>query len=95
MSTSLPFLAWRIGAAIGVAALTGCAMTPTLDRQFGQSVTLLRVQQVIDPAASSRPSSPSLDGETAKQMIDRYHKSYQSPSPPPGAFTIGVMRSGG
>lgn len=95
MQTS-PSLAWRIGAAISMAALTGCSTTtPTLDRQFGHSVAVLKAQQVIDPAASSRTTPLTTDGETAREMINRYHKSYKAPSPQPGAFTIGTVGAGG
>ena len=76
-------------------AATGCtAVTPTLDRQFGSTINVLKAQQVIDPAASVRSTPVNVDGETARAAIDRYHKSYKAPSQQPGAFTIKALGTG-
>ena len=85
-------LAWTICTAI---AATGCtATTPNLDRHFGSTVNVLKAQQVIDPAASSRATPLTVDGEAAREAINRYYKSYKAPSPPPGAFAIKAVGTG-
>lgn len=88
-------LAWTISTAIIAAAATGCtATTPNLDRHFGSTVNVLKAQQVIDPAASSRVTPVTLDGEAAREAVNRYYKSYKVPAPQPGAFTIKAVGSG-
>lgn len=88
-------LAWTISAAISAVAATGCtATTPNLDRQFGSTVNLLKAQQVIDPAASGRATPVTVDGEAAREAINRYYKSFKAPSPQPGAFTIKAVGTG-
>lgn len=90
-----PHLAWTICATIAGIMATGCtAVTPNLDRQFGSTVNVLKAQQVIDSAASSRTTPVSVDGETAREAINRYYKSYKAPTPPPGAFTINAVGKG-
>lgn len=77
-------------------AATGCtAVTPNLDRQFGSTVNELKAQQVIDPAAAGRSKAVNVDGQTAREAIDRYYKSYKAPTPQPGAFTINAVGAGG
>lgn len=73
-------------------AMSGCtSLTPNLDAQFGQSVSLIKAQQTLNPAAS-RNTNPvnGLDGVAAKSGYDAYQKSYASPVPPTNAFTIGI-----
>lgn len=71
--------------------LAGCASnTPQLDRQFGQAVSLMQAQQVIDPQAGKRPEPAGLDGRAARSAYEQYQKSYAAPEPQPQAFTIGI-----
>ena len=73
-------------------ALTGCVSpTPMLDAQFGQSVSLIKAQQTLNPSAS-RNTNPvnGLDGVAAKSAYDNYQKSFKTPEPPSNAFTIGI-----
>lgn len=80
--------------AIAITA-TGCtAVTPNLDRQFGSTVNVLKAQQVIDPASSGRATPVNVDGETAREAIIRYYKSYKAPIPQPGAFTVKAVGAG-
>ena len=92
-----PFLTVKI---LGVTAaicgtlggLSGCtSVTPNLDGQFGQSVSLIKAQQTLNPSAS-RNTNPvnGLDGVAAKSGYDAYQKSYAAPLPPANAFTIGI-----
>lgn len=77
-------------------ALTGCtSLTPNLDRQFGNSVNVLKAQQTIDPNASGNTKAVSMDGHAAREVVDRYYKSYKAPTPQPNVFTIGVGGGGG
>lgn len=89
-------LASALCVAVAVAATaTGCtAVTPNLDRQFGSTVSVLKAQQVIDPAASGRATPLNVDGETAHEAINRYYKSYKAPTPQPGAFTVKALGTG-
>ena len=82
--------------AAGAALLaSGCtAVTPRLDAQFGHTVQVLRAQQLIDPGAPQRASAVPLDGEAAREAIQRYYKSYKVPAPPPGVFTVNALGSG-
>lgn len=73
-------------------AMAGCtSLTPNLDAQFGQSVSLIKAQQTLNPSAS-RNTNPvnGLDGVAAKSGYDAYQKSYKTPEPPSNAFTIGI-----
>jgi uncharacterized protein (DUF3084 family) len=88
-------LAWTICTAIAAVAAAGCtATTPNLDRQFGSTVNVLKAQQVVDPAASSRATPVTIDGEAAREAVNRYYKSYKAPSPQPGAFTVKAVGTG-
>ncbi len=82
--------------AAGAALLaSGCTtVAPRLDAQFGQAVQVLNAQQLIDPAAPQRASAVNVDGEAAREAIQRYYKSYKAPVPPPGVFTIHALGSG-
>jgi hypothetical protein len=74
---------------------SGCtAVTPRLDAQFGRTVEVLAAQQLIDPAAPQRSGASHLDGEAARETIQRYYKSYKAPAPPPGVFTINALGGG-
>jgi hypothetical protein len=72
--------------------ISGCVQrTPYLDSHFGESVTLLKAQQVLNPEAA-RNTDPvaGIDGKAGKSAYDEYQKSYRTPEPLPNAFTIGV-----
>lgn len=73
-------------------AMSGCtSLTPNLDAQFGQSVSLIKAQQTLNPAAARNINPVSgLDGVAAKSGYDAYQKSYKTPEPPSNAFSIGV-----
>lgn len=74
-----------------VSVLAACtSVTPNLDSQFGASVNILKAQQTIDTTASSNTRNVELDGQAAREVVDRYYKSYKAPTPQPNAFTIGV-----
>jgi hypothetical protein len=74
------------------AALAGCApTTPHLDARFGDAVNTAKAQQTVNPdAALNTNPVAGLDGPAANAVIDRYHKSYETPPAPVNVFTIGV-----
>jgi hypothetical protein len=83
-------LAWGVVGALPL--LTGCADAPTtVDRQFGQSTRRIQVQQSIHPhdAATAYPPIVS-DGASGKAGVDRFQKSYETPTPAGNIFNIGV-----
>ena len=86
-----------IGAAICALALGGCAATssPDWDGRFGDSVRILKVQQLIDPGAPARHAqdSPLVDGRTAREAMGRHVESYRAP-PPTTVINIGGIGSG-
>lgn len=80
-----------------LAALTlaACApLTPNLDAHFGDSVNIIKAQQTLNPNASSNTALTTIDGGAAHETMGRYVKSYQSPTPQPNVFNIGVGSSG-
>src|SRR5437879_3646544 len=83
-------------ASVSLCAVAGCAATtPAYDSHFGNSVKVLMAQQVINPDASRNPNNPAVDGQAAHAAIERYNKSFQSPTPAPNVFMIGVGSGSG
>jgi hypothetical protein len=77
----------------GVTANAMFPQTPRLDCEFGKSVDMAVARQVIDKDAGAKNAArrtAGIDGIAAKEAIDRYQKSFRSPEPNTGAFTIGV-----
>ncbi|AKU20352.1 hypothetical protein [Massilia sp. NR 4-1] len=77
-----------------ICALAACRTpTPNLDRHFGESVSLLQAQQILDPSAGSRlEGPPGIDGKAAKSAYDQYQKSFKAAEPRQNTFIIGVGR---
>jgi hypothetical protein len=68
-------------------------LTPQLDCRFGDAVNMAVARQVIDKDAATKnagKNAAGMDGASAKEAIDRYHKSFRTPEPATSAFTIGV-----
>ncbi|ABD68544.1 putative lipoprotein [Rhodoferax ferrireducens T118] len=86
-----------IAAAVCLLALGGCAATasPDWDARFGDSVRILKAQQLIEPGAPARNAQASLatDGRTAREAMDRHVESYRSP-PPTTVINIGNIGTG-
>ena len=73
--------------------LAGCAATttPVLDSHFGESVALLKAQQIMYPDAYRNMDPVSgMDGKAGASAYQRYQKSFAAPEPQPNVFTIGV-----
>lgn len=83
-------------AAIATAAtlLTGCApLNPRFDQGFGEAVRLAVQSQIKDKDAAAKNAgrdASGLDGVAAKEVMDRYQKSFRAPVPSSSVFTIGV-----
>ena len=73
--------------------LAGCAATtpPVLDSHFGESVALLKAQQIMYPDAYRNMDPVSgMDGKAGASAYQRYQKSFTTPEPQTNVFTIGV-----
>ena len=75
----------RLGSAVCLLALGACAATasPEWDARFGDSVRILKAQQLIEPGAADRnaQASPATDGRTANEAMGRHVESYRTPPP--------------
>ncbi len=80
-------------ALLSLLLLAGCAATttPVLDSHFGESVALLKAQQIMYPDAYRNMDPVSgIDGKAGASAYQRYQKSFAAPEPQPNVFTIGV-----
>jgi len=70
----------------------GCVQrAPYLESQMGNSISMIKAQQLIDPAASSNADPVAgIDARAAKSAQDRYQQSFRVVQPQPNAFTIGI-----
>ncbi len=74
-------------------ALSACtSTTPKWDSQFGESVRLVRQQQVLNPEAGGDAPVNGIDGATGRESIGRYRNTFREPPPPATPFAIGVSR---
>ena len=84
--------------ALLIAGMTGCATssTPQFDSGFGNAVNAAKAQQTLNPDASQNTQSvDGMDGKAANSVMDRYHQSFEKPTPVGNIFNIGVGSSGG
>ncbi|MBB5608640.1 MULTISPECIES: pilus assembly protein [unclassified Janthinobacterium] len=96
MKTPFIPLARCLLGALSIAVLAGCAATttPVLDSHFGETVALLRQQQILYPNAAYNPNPVlGLDGKAAISGYKLYQKSYNAPDPLPDVLTIGVSKN--
>lgn len=71
--------------------IAGCQQTPVLDKHFGESVTLLKAQQIIHPEAGRNPDPVAgIDGKAAKSGYEQYQATFSKPEPQAQSLTIGV-----
>lgn len=79
--------------AVMCSAVAGCTSpTPAFDARFGESVRHLTAQQTLNPQATlaNRDRVPEgLEGRPARETIERYNRSFESPPPPTQNFMIG------
>lgn len=86
-------LSTRLALACAMTLLAaGCAQrTPYLESQMGQSLNMLKAQQVINPeAANNTDPVAGMDARAAQIAHERYEQSFRAPPPQRNAFTIGV-----
>ena len=71
---------------------TGCAQrAPYLESQMGQSLSMLKAQQTVNPQASNNTDPVAgMDAKSAQAARDRYEQSFRAPPVQRGAFTLGV-----
>jgi hypothetical protein len=81
---------------LAMAVLAGCApTTPNLDSKFGDAMNQAKAQQIINPDAPKNTDPVAgIDGQAAKEIISRYHKAYEAPSPAPSGAIGSVSGSG-
>lgn len=70
-------------AVAGILMLGGCgsvSTTPEMDARFGESLSIIKAQQTINPDAS-RNMDPvaGIDGKAAKGAYDNYRDSFRKP----------------
>jgi hypothetical protein len=83
----------RIAIACAMALVTaGCVQrAPYLESQMGQSLSMLKAQQTVNPDAGSNTDPVAgIDARAAKSSHDRYQQSFRAPQPQPNVFTIGI-----
>jgi hypothetical protein len=90
---------YQIKLMVGVltaATLYACASpTPRLDSSFGHAVNTAKMQQTLNPDASSnRDPVAGLGGTAARESIQRYEDSFKAP-PPTFEIIFGSGSSGG
>jgi len=83
---------------IGLVAATLCACassTPYLDSRIGNAVNTAKARQTMNPEASrNRDPVAGLDGNSAKESIERYQDSFKAP-PPTFEVLLGTPGSAG
>jgi hypothetical protein len=70
---------------LGLMIVAGCTTAPTrLEADYRLSHHLIKLNQILYPeAAENLEPVYGLDGEAAKETLDRYRKNFAQPSPPP------------
>lgn len=84
-------------ALVTIATLSGCVATttPETDARLGESMTMLRAQQTMNPDASLNTEPVTgLDGKAAKGALDNYRDSFRKP-PSESAGFMGIGGVGG
>lgn len=83
---------------IGFGALffiaVGCAGPSRLEMDFGNSVSLAKSNQILNPEAGKNIEPVSgLDGEAARATIEKYRKDFEKP-PAPMPYTLNIGTAG-
>ena len=68
-----------------------CACVPTTpqwDKQFGESVSQIRIRQTMDLQAGGDAPVNGIDGAAARESIGRYRSSFREPPPAASPLTI-------
>ncbi len=83
---------------IGFTALVflslGCAGPSRLETDYGNSLNLMKVNQIANPEAEKNIEAVSgLDGEAARLTMEKYRKDFEKPAPQI-PFTLNIGTSG-
>ncbi|MDP5238036.1 hypothetical protein Q9Q94_00750 [Uliginosibacterium sp. 31-16] len=73
---------------IAAASLTACTATttPRTDDQMGDSLHIIKAQQIVNPeAARNRDPVSGLDSKSAKGAMENYHESFRKPKSDTGS----------
>ena len=72
-------------------------VSPDYDASFGASVRIAQARQTLNPNASKDTRVMTrLEGDAAKNALDRYYESFKTPPPSTGfTLNIGTFGSGG
>jgi hypothetical protein len=80
-------------------SLSACApTTPNFNRHFSEPVRTLNAQQLLRPEAAmaNRLRVPEgLDGRSARETLERYHKSFEQSPRQANPFVFGFGGQGG
>ncbi len=74
-------------------AIAGCSMLYATDagENFGVTVKGATAAQIANPGPARTAAVPlAIDGEVAKNAVDNYYTSYETPPAPVNVFNIGV-----
>lgn len=71
--------------------LAGCvSIYPEVDQHHGEAVTAARRAQTFDHQAGRTPANGSgIDGQAARETMDRYVNSFKAPPPVTNVINIG------
>jgi len=83
-------------ALVSTLVLSGCSLSPRLDRQFGASVQQALAQQTLNPqAGANRSPVNGMDGKAAESVYENYQKSFRAPEAQGSSLTTGSGTSSG
>ncbi len=86
----------NLSLALTLGLLAACQpLTPKLDSHFGEAVSIVKAQQVINPDAAKNADPVSgVDGKAAQSAMDNYDKSFKTPSKTTISNTINIGGTG-
>jgi hypothetical protein len=71
-------------------ALTSCVGPSRLEIDYGTSHKLATFNQILDPEAEkSLEPVTGFDGNAARRVVEKYHKDFEKPTPPP-TYVLGI-----
>lgn len=68
---------------LALSACTTVSTTSRIDEQLGDSLRMLKAQQIVNPDASANPDPvKGLDGKAARAALENYQESLRKPAAP-------------
>lgn len=78
-----------------LSALTGCSSTPQYDDRLGDSLREVRVAMRVHPNGTVVDDQVAgIDGQAAREAMNRYYDTFKAPPPVVNVINIGGMTSG-